>query len=103
MAICAQGRKSTGEYASHLIFLSKSVIAIGSSAVFFFMSLFGLDAQAPVHTGWEAFGLKAAVTLLPGAAGLIGLIIYVGFPLRPRHGEIIRRRLTQRAERLAQG
>lgn len=88
-------------YFSIQIFASKSCGALGIAAALAIAGWFGVDVTATEHSEESILGLKIAMVYMPIFVSLISLVLILFYPLNEKRHAIIRKRLDQRAQRLA--
>jgi Na+/melibiose symporter-like transporter len=94
------GVNRAGNYFSFLMLLSKGTTAVGSGLALGLVGLAGYDPKG-AHDAAGVMGLLIVFAAVPAVLGVINGGIILKYPLDERRQEIIRRRIEQRAERLA--
>jgi glycoside/pentoside/hexuronide:cation symporter, GPH family len=74
-------------------------LGIGGGVALGLAGIFGFDPSAIRHVDTAVFGLKLAFVALPVCFAIAGLLIIVKTPITQRKHEIIRRRISSRANR----
>ena len=90
-----------GVYTSISFTLSKVQVALGTGLGFGLAGWLGFDATATVHDEQASFAIRLAFSWVPAVIMSFALIFIWFMPLDERRCAIIKRRLDQRAQRLA--